>query len=346
LTDEEIGFGIIGCGAISPWHIEAIRVSRGGRLVAVADTDEARAQKTAADASVIAYTDYHEMLDRPDIQVVSICTPSGEHSEAAIAAVRAGKHIVVEKPLEITLERVDAVLRAAEEAGVTVAAVFQRRFQDATRRVKRAIDEGKLGRVVLGNMVNEAYRAQSYYDSGAWRGTWALDGGGALMNQAIHGVDLLLYLMGPVASLSAYMGTLARRIEVEDTVVASLRFCNGALGTIVVATSVLPNNPFRCEILGDRGTVRIQGEVVSAWHVEGEPDVSAVPAEAPKKLASTTGVFAQGVEGHIRQVQDMIDAIHEHREPLVNGREGRRAVELVLAIYESARTGQPVHLRP
>lgn len=344
MRNGQIGFGIIGCGAIAPWHIEAIRASRGGRLVAVVDEDEGRARKTAADAGVASYVDYHEMLRRSDIDVVSICTPSGKHAEAATAAVRAGKHIVVEKPLEITLERIDAVLREADRAGVKVSAVFQRRFQAATHLVKRALDEGRLGRVVLANMANEAYRAQSYYDSGAWRGTWALDGGGALMNQAIHGVDLLLHLMGPVESLSAYTGTLARRIEVEDTAVASLRFRNGALGTIVAATSVQPNNPFRCEILGDLGTVRIEGEAISVWQVPGDDERPGAATAAPPKVASATGFFAQGVEGHIGQIQDVIDAIRDDRAPLVDGREGRRAVELILAIYESGRTGRPVAL--
>jgi predicted dehydrogenase len=284
------------------------------------------------------------MLRRVDIDVVSICTPSGRHGEAAIATVRAGKHIVVEKPLEITLERIDAVLREAERAGVKVSAVFQRRFQATTRRVKRALDEGRLGRIVLANMVNEAYRAQSYYDSGAWRGTWALDGGGALMNQAIHGVDLLLHLMGSVESVYAYTATLVRRIEVEDTAVASLRFQSGALGTIVAATSVQPNNPLRCEILGDLGTIRIEGETIAAWQVPGDEDTLVPGSEPPAKVAAATGFFAQGVEGHIRQIQDMIDAIRNDRAPLVDGREGRRSVELVLAIYESARTGRPVSL--
>jgi len=344
LTKPEVAFGIIGCGAIAPWHIEAIRASRGGRLVAVADPDEAKARKVAEEHGVVAYTDYHQMLCRPDIDVINICTPSGKHMEAALAAVRAGKHIVVEKPLEITLERIDAILREADAAGVKVSAVFQRRFQETTRRIKRAIDDGKLGRVVLANMANEGHRSQSYYDSGAWRGTWALDGGGALMNQAIHGVDLLLYLMGPVESLSAYTGTLARRIEVEDTVVASLRFRNGTLGTIVAATSVQPHNPFRCEILGDSGSVRIEGESITAWHVDGEGEAAVVLPEAPKKLTAATGSFAFSLEGHTGQIQDVIDAIRENRNPSVDGREGRRAVELVLAIYESGRTGRPVSL--
>lgn len=342
MSEREVRFGIVGCGAIAPWHIQAIRASRGGYLVAVADEVESQARKLAEELSVEAYGDYQKLLARPDIDVVCVCTPSGKHGEVAIAAARAGKHIVVEKPIEITLEKVDAVIRAADEAGVKLSAVFQRRFQDTTRRAKRAIDEGKLGRVVLGNVVNELHRPQEYYDSGAWRGTWALDGGGALMNQAIHGVDLLLHLMGPVESLHAYSGTLARRIEVEDTAVASVQFRSGAIGTIVAATSVWPGNPLRCEILGERGTVRIEGENISTWQIEGDEQQAPTSAPAAGKVSAPTGFFAQGVEGHTSQIQDMIDAIHEHRQPLVDGREGRRAVELILGIYESARTGRPV----
>ncbi|HXX40072.1 MAG TPA: Gfo/Idh/MocA family oxidoreductase [bacterium] len=344
MSNKDIGFAIIGCGAIAPWHIEAVRASRHGYLVAVADEDKAKAQQVAADAAVVGYGDYHEMLRRSDIDVVSICTPSGRHGEVAIAAVRAGKHVVVEKPVEITLERVDAVLREADKAGVKVSAVFQRRFEDSTRRVKSAIDEGKLGKLVLANLANEVFRPQSYYDSGSWRGTRAVDGGGALMNQGIQGVDLLLHLMGDVESLSAYAGTLVRHVEVEDTAVISLRFRSGALGTIVAATCVYPNNPLRCEILGDRGTVRIEGDTITAWNVEGEPKPSFAPARAPKKMTAPGGFFSQGLEGHIGQIQDTIDAIRENRRPLVDGREGRRAVEFVLAVYESARTGRAVSL--
>src|SRR3954452_18670691 len=215
------GFGIVGCGMISNFHARAIADVRGTKLVACFDTREPAAEKFAADNGCKAYTDLKKMLADPKVEIVTIATPSGAHMEPAVAAARAGKHVIIEKPLEITLKRCDQIIDACEKAGVKCGAIFPSRFHDSSVKLKKAIEGGRFGRLTLGDAYVKWFRTQAYYDSGAWRGTWALDGGGALMNQAIHSVDLLTWLMGPVAEVTAHAALLAHeRIAVEDTAVA------------------------------------------------------------------------------------------------------------------------------
>ena len=209
------------------------------------------------------------MLAHPGLDVVCVCTPSGAHMEPAVQAARAGKHVVVEKPLEITLPRCDAIIAACDAAGVRLCTIFPSRFSDANIRLKEAIELGRFGRLTLGDTYVKWWRTQQYYDSGGWRGTWDLDGGGALMNQAIHNVDLLYWLMGDVAAITAMTATLAHeRIEVEDTAVAALRFKNGALGTIEAATSAYPGLLKRTEIHGDRGSARVEQDDITLWEFQ------------------------------------------------------------------------------
>ena len=223
------GFGIIGCGMISRFHAKAIGEVRGAKLIACFDQSPAAADKLAADTGCKAYHALGDMLADPGVQVVTIGTPSGAHAEPAVAAARAGKHVIVEKPLEITLRRCDAIIAACQKAGVVLSTIFPSRFHDAAQELKRAVDAGRFGRLTLADAYVKWYRSQAYYDSGAWRGTWDLDGGGALMNQAIHSVDLLRWLVGPVAEVRAQTALLAhQRIAVEDTAVATIQFANGA----------------------------------------------------------------------------------------------------------------------
>src|SRR5580693_5858289 len=233
------GFGIIGCGMIAEYHTRAIHEIPEARVVAAFSRSETNGAKIANLAGGCrVYDDLDQMLAHPGLDVVCVCTPSGAHLEPSVKAAKAGKHVVVEKPLEITLPRCDAIISACDQAGVRLCTIFPSRFADANRTLKRAIDSGRFGRLTLGDTYVKWWRTQQYYDSGGWRGTWQLDGGGALMNQAIHNVDLLTWLMGDVVSVTALTATLAHeRIEVEDTAVASLRFQNGALGVIEAATS-------------------------------------------------------------------------------------------------------------
>jgi UDP-N-acetyl-2-amino-2-deoxyglucuronate dehydrogenase len=340
----EFRFGIIGCGVISHTHAEEIKKIKGAKLVAVADVAEECAKKVAQTYGVDWYSDYRELLKRDDIDIVNILTPSGLRAEIAIEAAQHGKHVIAEKPIDVTYEKATAMIQACREAGVKLAVISQHRFDTSTVKTKNAIEEGKLGNLVLGECAVNWYRTQGYYDSGAWRGTWSLDGGGALMNQSIHTIDLLQYLIGPVDSVFAHTATLAHeRIEVEDVAVATVKFKNGALGTITGTTSAYPGLSSRLEVFGTDGSAVIEHDRLTHLYVksseqDGQPqNLAAKDLEAP----DPTAVFGYA---HGLQIQDMMNAIREGREPLVNGEEGLKPLEIILAIYESARTGKEINL--
>ena len=236
-----IGVGIVGCGMISNFHARAFEEIRGARVVACFDMVAPAADAFAERIGCPAYHKLNDLLANPAVDVVTICTPSGAHAEPAVAAAKAGKHVIVEKPLEVTLKRCDRIIRACEDAGVILSTIFPSRFHESSQLIKQAIDKGRFGRLTMGDAYVKWFRTQEYYDSGAWRGTWKLDGGGALMNQAIHSVDLLTWLMGPVEQVSAYAATLThQRIEVEDVATATLRFAKGRWGS-----SKRPPRPIR-----------------------------------------------------------------------------------------------------
>jgi UDP-N-acetyl-2-amino-2-deoxyglucuronate dehydrogenase len=269
--------------------------------------------------------------------------------EPALTAANAGKHVVVEKPLEITLERCDRIIDACGKCGVQLCTIFPSRFGDANRELKNAVDAGRFGRLTLGETTCKWWRSQAYYDDGGWKGTQALDGGGALMNQAIHNVDLLLWMMGPVTHISGMTTMLAHeRIEVEDTAVACLRFKNGALGVIQATTSVWPGLPKTIGIHGDRGTVVIEQDDLLRWEFDpaapADPAVRARFAQKSGASGGSSNPAAISHVGHIRQLADFVHAIQSGRAPLVDGREGRRAVEVILGIYESNATGRMVRI--
>ena len=343
------GFGIIGCGMISKFHARAIRDIRGAKLVGCYNRTPGPAERLASETGCQAYTDLDEMLANPSIDVVTIGTPSGAHMEPAVAAARAGKHVIVEKPLEITLRRCDAIINACDKAGVHLVTIFPSRFHESSQEMKRAVEAGRFGQLTMGDAYVKWYRTQKYYDSGAWRGTWELDGGGALMNQAIHSVDLLLSLMGPVAEVSAQSATLAHeRIAVEDTVVATLRFENGALGVIEASTAVYPGYLKRIEIHGSDGSAVMEEEDIKVWDFAKKIRRDEAIVRRMNEKRSTGGgasdPAAIGHHGHARQFADLIDAIKKNRSPSVDGREGRRSVEVILAIYKAAETGKAVKL--
>lgn len=346
------GFGIIGCGMIAEFHTKAINEIEGARVVAAFSRSAENGAKIAGMASggeCIVYNDLDAMLAHPGLDVVCVCTPSGAHLDPAVASARAGKHVVVEKPLEITLPRCDAIIEACDNAGVRLCTIFPSRFSPANMNLKLAIETGRFGRLTLGDTYVKWWRSQEYYDSGGWRGTWGLDGGGALMNQAIHNVDLLQWLMGDVESISALAATLAHdRIEVEDTAVACLRFKNGALGVIEAATSTYPGLLKRTEIHGDRGSARVEQDDLTLWEFQEKVPSDQVIFAA---MAGQSGFKAgasdpRGIThaGHRDQLADFLQAIDDGRPAAVDGREGRRSVEIIRAIYESARTESTVRL--
>ena len=346
LTEHPIGFGIVGAGMVAQYHAEAIAQTPGARLVAVCRADAARAAETAARFSVPCETSHAALLARPDVEVVCICTPSGLHAEQTLAAAQAGKHVLVEKPMALTLADADAMISACHQSNVLLGVALQRRTDPAFFAAKSAIAAGALGRLVLGSVTVPYLRTQDYYDSAAWRGTWKLDGGGALMNQGIHLLDLLLWYLGDVAEVQAQMTTLAHKIEVEDCISATLRFTSGALGSIAATTAAAPGYPHRVEVYGQRGGMQIEGEQIVRWESESMPHVPGMTISKSGITASGAGSSPHGIsqEGHRRLIADMVAAIREKRQPLVPGEEGRRSLALALAIYEAARTGRRVVL--
>jgi UDP-N-acetyl-2-amino-2-deoxyglucuronate dehydrogenase len=335
--DDRIGWGIIGCGVIAPTHAGAIKASGTARLVACCDIVPGKAQDFAAKHSrPRAYDSMEAMLNDPEVQAVSICTPSGLHAEGCIAAAEAGKHILCEKPLDVTLKAIDDAIAACATHGVKLSGVFQRRTYGSSKKVREAVRTGKLGKLVLADAYQKYFRSHEYYASGAWRATWDLDGGGALMNQGVHGIDLLLYLMGDVKRLSAYARRLVRNIEVEDTAVAIVEFVNGAVGVIEGTTSVTPGYDCKIEISGDNGTIILAGDTIATWDIKGE-ESQAEGAVADKGTASDPTALT--ATGHTAHVRDLCGAIRENRDPEIPGSEARRAVEVIKAIYKSSREG-------
>lgn len=337
------GFGIVGCGMIARFHAQAIKELPNARLVALysRNPENARKVQEAVGVQCEIYTDLSAMLRRSDLHIVNICTPSGAHMEPAVAAAEAKKHVVVEKPLEITLDRCDRIIAACERNRVQLCTIFPSRFADANVVLKQAVDQGRFGRLTLGETTCKWWRSQEYYDQGGWKGTKALDGGGALMNQAIHNVDLLYWMMGRPVEVAAITATLAHeRIEVEDTAVACLRFANGALGVIQATTSVWPGLPKTIAIHGDRGTVVVEQEDVLRWEfADPRPEDDQIRARFAQRVGASGGAShpaAISHEYHRRQLADFLRAIETGGRPLVDGREGRVAVEIILAIYRSA----------
>jgi predicted dehydrogenase len=351
-VSSPLGVAVVGCGMIARFHARALAEIPGTRLVAVIDSIEVSARKLADELKnqVEPYTDLAAALARPDVHLVIVTTPSGAHLDPSVAAARAGKHVVVEKPMEITSARCDAIIEACDQNRVQLCTIFPSRFGDANIELKRAIDAGRFGRLTLGETTCKWWRSQQYYDQGGWRGTKALDGGGALMNQAIHNVDLLQWMMGPVTHIAGFTAMLAHeRIEVEDTAVACLRFASGALGVIQATTSVHPGLPKTIAIHGDRGTVVIEQDDVLRWELTPE---SAADREIRARFAQKTGASggssdpsAISHEGHRRQLADFVQAIRTGGKPLVDGREGRKAVAIIEAVYQAAATGKMVTLK-
>jgi UDP-N-acetyl-2-amino-2-deoxyglucuronate dehydrogenase len=347
LAEHPIGFGIVGAGMVAQYHAEAITQTPGARLVAICRADAARAAETEARFNVPCETSYTALLARPDVEVVCICTPSGLHAEQALAAAQAGKHVLVEKPMALTLADADAMIRACRQSDVLLGVALQRRTDPAFAAAQSAIAAGAFGRLVLGSVTVPYLRTQDYYDSAAWRGTWKIDGGGALMNQGIHLLDLLLWYLGDAAEVQAQLTTLAHKIEVEDCVSATLRFSNGALGSVAATTAAAPGYPHRVEVYGQRGGMQIEGEQIVRWESGSMSHVPSLAVSRSGITASGAGSSPRGInqEGHRRLIADMVAAIREKRQPAVPGEEGRRSLALALAIYAAAKTGRRVLIK-
>ncbi len=335
-------FGIVGAGNIARTHAAAIRASERATLSAVAGGSGAA--ELAAQEGARHHADAAALIADPAVDAVILCTPSGVRRDYAVAAAEHGKHVLVEKPIEVDLARAEAIVAACTHHGVTLGVVYQSRFKPHPAAVRAAVERGSLGASVLSSMAVKWHRPAAYYADTAWRGTWAFDGGGALINQAIHNVDLLLWFGGDVRRVHAVAANrLHQGIEVEDTVVAHLEFAHGGLGVLEATTATHPGSPRRIELHGTDGTIVLQDDEVHDWTLrDGSPapgnDVAAATA-----FAAATHVMSDH-RWHQRQLEDFVDAVRKQRPPLVDGREGLRSLALVLAVYASARTGRTVEV--
>jgi predicted dehydrogenase len=341
--NNKYGFGIIGLGAIAGLHAKAIGEIKNADVAAVYDSIPGRAASFAEQHGGRPYDDLGAFFKDDATKFVIIATPSGLHLDAAVAAARAGKHVIVEKPLEITAERCREIIKAAAENGVMLSGIFQGRFSPAARKIREALDRKRFGKIILCDAYVKWYRSQEYYDSGAWRGTRDIDGGGALINQAIHALDLLLWFGGNVKEVSARAATLAHeRIEVEDTLVSTVLFESGAMGTVTATTAVWPGSLRRIEVLGTEGTAIIEEDIIVRWDFAKED-----PGDEEIRKSFCGGSQASGASDpmaisftkHQMQFEDCIRAVETGGKPLVDGREATKAVALVEAMYKSAANG-------
>lgn len=349
MSERDHGIVIVGCGVISATHRRAITQLPNARLVAVVDVVPERAKLLGEQAGVPALTDLDEALATA-ADVVCVCVPSGLHAEIGIRAARAGKHVVVEKPVDVTIAAADRLITSCRDAGVKLTVISQRRFEPAFRRAYELVHEGFLGPLVLAGAQLKWWRSQEYYESAEWRGTRALDGGGALMNQGVHYVDLLRWILGPVEWISAVCETKAHHdIEVEDIALAHIKFASGVLASVDASTAVFPGLKERLELTGTLGSMVLEAGALtlletrdgSRTSVAGKPSSQVGNAEAGS-MGAAADPAQIAASGHVAQLGDFLAAIDEDREPAITGADGRAAIELILGVYESARLGQRV----
>ena len=319
---DTVGFGVIGLG-MGAARARLIHETNGARLVAVADIDEARGHKAAAEYDIDWYDDYRRMLERDDIDVVMIMTPSGTHADFATVIAQAGKHVISTKPIEVTLERADQMIEACHRAGVILAVDFEARYMADNVRIKQAIDEGRLGKLVLGEARLKWFRSDAYYEG--WHGTWKLDGGGSLINQTIHQIDLLVWFMGNPKLVSGQVGVFTHQIETEDLGMALIQFESGAAGTLLGTTTCPVSLPARMELHGDRGMILTSGNAIETWNLPNELLEDGFDYNGPNNV-----------------IEDMVQIIRSGGTPRITGEEAKRALRLVLAVYESSKTGKAV----
>lgn len=345
---QNIRFAIIGTGSIADFHARAIALAEGAELVAVHNRTPETGKKFAAECNCSYEPDLQQLLARNDVDAVAITTPSGTHAELGIAAAKAGKHVLCEKPLDVSVEKIDALVQSCRDNNVLLGAIFQSRFGAGAQAVRAAVQAGRFGRLTQCSAYIPWYRSKEYYADAGWRGTWALDGGGALMNQGIHSIDLLLWLAGDVAELSARCQTrIHESIEVEDNAVAWLQFENGSVGVIQGSTCCYPGESRRIELKGERGSATLVDDKPVFWQFDEELESDADVRKLAEQSVIGGGASdprAISVDGHRFQYEDFVRAIRTGSAPAIEGAEGRKAVQVIKAIYESSDSGQSVKL--
>lgn len=331
------GFGILGTGMIAEFHQQAIQATPGAELRGIAHHNPERHEELSTKFGVPAASEA-ELLANPDIDVIIICTPSGQHAEQGIRAARAGKHVLVEKPMALSRATADELIRACDEAGVLLGVCLQRRTEPLFRRIREAVQAGDLGTITLASLILPYFRPDAYYAQADWRGSWEGDGGGVLMNQGIHLIDLLVWILGDPEVIQAQAATLRRNVEVEDTVAASISFPGGALATITGTTTAEPGFPHELRLHGDRGSIIVTGEDVTTWQLLDPSAAQVAPVVSQKSTdAGAAGdPRAIGFAGHARIIADFVAALNGGSELSIDGAEGRRSLSAVLGIYEAA----------
>lgn len=333
--------GLIGGGNISETHARAARALAGVEIAAIYGTNAEKVGRLSREHGGRPYTDFEQFLGHRPMDLVAIGSPSALHAAQGIAAVRRGLHVLTEKPIDIKTERADSLISEAEKAGVKLGVFFQDRCKPDILRVKKVVDAGALGQPILADARVKWYRPPDYYATSRWRGTWALDGGGALINQAVHTVDLMLWLFGDVVSVQSTSKAAVHTIEVEDTLVALLQFANGALGVLQATTSVFPGYRRRLELSGSQGTLIIEQDRLLAADLRNPP-VDLLPSGEADLNPSADSPVVSDARGHQSVLEDFLESIQSNTSPRCDGREGRRSLALVEAIYEACRTGKQV----
>lgn len=339
MPTDQVNFAILGAGMVAEYHQKAIEANatNGANLSAIVHYDPGRFEAISEEFGVPCISQ-KEVLGRDDIDVVAICTPSGQHPEQAIAAARAGKHVLVEKPMAVDLEGADRMIEVCDEAGVQLGVVFQRRVEPLFARIKNGLEAGDFGELSIGLVSMPYYRGQDYYDQAEWRGTWALDGGGVLMNQGIHIIDLLVWYMGDPVEIKGFADTLHRDVDVEDTSAAALRFEDGSMATITATTTADPGFPHRLEIHGTNGGFHVEGESAGKWTLANPEAAQIEPPETAAAEGAGSGGDPGGIDitGHTNIIEDFVEAVQSDRPPMIDGREGRRSLATILSIYDEA----------
>lgn len=337
-----VGIAMAGSGMIAGVHLAALKEIPDARIVGAWSLPPEETQRFSAQHQIRGYRSYDELLADPEVQAVTICLPSGHHADYGMRAASAGKHVIVEKPIDVTMAKARALIETCRKNDRRLSVIFQNRFTPAARKLRKALDQGLLGRLILGDAYVKWYRSPAYYTSNAWRGTKAIDGGGALINQAIHTIDLLQWMMGGAKRLCGLVRTSTHTIESEDLGVAVVEFSNGAVGVIEGSTAIQPGFKERIEIHGQKGSVILEGGNITAWKVEGCNEADYVD-EQKVSYGSTSSPAISHVN-HKAQLEEIVASIQKNVESSINGEEGLKALRIVLGIYESSAKGQWIDL--
>lgn len=338
---ETLQFGIVGCGMIARYHAQAIQQTPRCTLLGACSKTYASTEKFVQEVPCTPFPSYEEMLSQPDLDVVVICTSSGEHFHQAKEALEAGKHVIVEKPMCLTMEDADALVELDKQYPQTVCVISQSRFSDAAQTIKAAMDAGSFGKMVSASLMMRYYRSQAYYDQAEWRGTLAGDGGGVLMNQGIHGIDLLCHFMGKPVGVTGYARTMLRDIEVEDTAAAAIEFESGAIATLDATVCSQPSFSKKFILCGEKGTVVMEEDAILSWSL---PDPCPIPLGAKSGNSASADPKGISVAYHLREYENFVGHVLDGKELMLDADQGRMPLGVILGVYESSRTGKHIKL--